>query len=85
MLLYLVRHGETEENRYFLPQTVGAVLNKGLTTIVREHIIQGQLDTKLNATGVKQAQIVAKALRDIPFDAIYCSDLSRAVEVCTDA
>ncbi len=56
--VYIVRHGETEENK--------------------QKIIQGQLDTHLNSEGEKQADLVAKALRDIPFDACYSSDLRRA-------
>ncbi|KAI9446299.1 phosphoglycerate mutase-like protein [Lactarius indigo] len=56
--IYIVRHGETEENK--------------------QKIIQGQLDTQLNSEGEKQADLVAKALRDIPFDNCYSSDLRRA-------
>jgi broad specificity phosphatase PhoE len=56
--IYIVRHGETEENK--------------------QKIIQGHLDTQLNSTGEKQADLVAKALRDIPFDVCYSSDLKRA-------
>jgi len=60
MRVYVVRHGETEENR------------KG--------VVQGQLDTKLNATGVLQAKCVAKALKDVPFVVALSSDLERAVQ-----
>ena len=56
--IYIVRHGETEENK--------------------QKIIQGQLDTELNLEGEKQADLVAKALRNIPFDVCYSSDLKRA-------
>ncbi len=41
---------------------------------------QGQADVPLNARGREQAQRVARALRDVPFAAIYSSDLSRARE-----
>ncbi|TDL24966.1 phosphoglycerate mutase-like protein [Rickenella mellea] len=58
--IYVVRHGETAENR--------------------EGIIQGQLDTTLNESGVIQAQVVAEALRDIPFTAAFSSDLQRAAK-----
>ncbi|KAH9966824.1 histidine phosphatase superfamily [Russula dissimulans] len=58
--IYIVRHGETEENK--------------------QKIIQGQLDTALNFEGERQADLVAKALKDIPFDACYSSDLRRAVD-----
>jgi probable phosphoglycerate mutase len=57
--VYIIRHGETEENR--------------------QKIIQGHLDTQLNSEGEKQADLVAKALKDVPFDACYSSDLQRAV------
>ncbi|TFY66677.1 hypothetical protein EVG20_g4414 [Dentipellis fragilis] len=56
--VYIVRHGETEENR--------------------RGVVQGQLDTELNATGHAQAARVAEALRDVPFAAAYASDLARA-------
>ncbi|OSD08503.1 phosphoglycerate mutase-like protein [Trametes coccinea BRFM310] len=56
--VYIVRHGETEENR--------------------QGIMQGQLDTPLNAAGVRQAELAADALADVPFGAAYSSDLQRA-------
>ncbi|OCH86900.1 phosphoglycerate mutase-like protein [Obba rivulosa] len=56
--VYLVRHGETEENR--------------------QGIMQGQLDTELNAAGIEQAQLTAKALEAVPFERAYTSDLIRA-------
>jgi broad specificity phosphatase PhoE len=56
--VYIVRHGETEDNK--------------------QKIIQGHLDTILNSEGKRQADLVAKALKDIPFDVCYSSDLQRA-------
>lgn len=61
--VYIVRHGETDDNR--------------------RGIIQGHLDTPLNAAGVRQARLAADALADVPFDAAYTSDLSRARKVRT--
>ncbi|KAJ7217027.1 phosphoglycerate mutase-like protein [Mycena pura] len=58
--VYLVRHGETQENR--------------------DGVFQGQLDTELNETGVRQARLVADALRSVHFDAAYSSDLRRALK-----
>jgi probable phosphoglycerate mutase len=58
--IYIVRHGETEENK--------------------QKRIQGHLDTALNLEGEKQADLIAKELKDIPFDACYSSDLRRAVD-----
>ena len=68
--IYIVRHGETQENL--------------------EGIIQGQLDTKLNEAGVRQAAAVALAFKDIPLTAAFTSDLERArkvrdkVDSCTE-
>jgi 2,3-bisphosphoglycerate-dependent phosphoglycerate mutase len=42
--------------------------------------IQGQLDIPLNATGHRQAQQLAGALAAEPIDAIYSSDLQRALQ-----
>jgi broad specificity phosphatase PhoE len=39
---------------------------------------QGHADVPLNARGIQQARELAETLRDIPLDAIYASDLSRA-------
>lgn len=58
--VYIVRHGETAENR--------------------QGIIQGHLDTQLNAIGEEQATLVADALKLVPFDIAYSSDLSRAAK-----
>ncbi len=40
--------------------------------------MQGHLDVPLSDLGRKQADMVAWALKDVPFDAVYSSDLSRA-------
>ncbi|OBZ65776.1 hypothetical protein A0H81_14338 [Grifola frondosa] len=58
--VYIVRHGETEENK--------------------QGIMQGQLDTVLNAAGEMQARHTARALEEVPFELAYSSDLSRAVK-----
>ncbi|KAJ6531598.1 phosphoglycerate mutase-like protein [Mycena vulgaris] len=58
--IYVVRHGETRENR--------------------ESVIQGHLDTELNDAGLEQARRVADALRSVPFDVAYSSDLVRALK-----
>jgi broad specificity phosphatase PhoE len=57
------------------------IVRHGETDENRRGIFQGQLDTVLNADGLDQAQRVADALRTIPFDKAFSSDLSRAVKV----
>ena len=44
----------------------------------KQKIIQGHLDTILNSEGERQADLVSKALKDIPFDVAYSSNLKRA-------
>ncbi len=58
--IYIVRHGETNEN-----------LN---------HIIQGQSDSVLNETGKLQAKKISQKLKNIKFDNVFSSDLSRTKE-----
>ena len=55
--LYLVRHGQTEENA--------------------ANILQGHLPGHLDAEGRAQAARLREQLRNIPFDALLCSDLLR--------
>ena len=59
--IYIVRHGETDENR--------------------QGIMQGHLDTKLNAAGIEQAEFAANALERVPFQRAFSSDLDRAAKV----
>ena len=59
------------------------LVRHGETEANRKGIIQGQLDTSLNETGIRQAQNVARALQTIPFKKAYSSDLSRAADVGT--
>jgi adenosyl cobinamide kinase/adenosyl cobinamide phosphate guanylyltransferase len=40
--------------------------------------IQGHADIPLNAQGEEQARAVGQKLSEIPFDAVWCSDLGRA-------
>ncbi|KAI9458261.1 phosphoglycerate mutase-like protein [Russula earlei] len=56
------------------------ITRHGETEENEQGIVQGQLDTALNAEGEKQADLVAKALKDVPFDACYSSDLRRAAD-----
>jgi broad specificity phosphatase PhoE len=45
-----------------------------------KEIFRGHVDVELNETGIKQAQLLAKYLEDIPMEAIYSSPLKRALK-----
>ncbi|KXN92256.1 hypothetical protein AN958_08709 [Leucoagaricus sp. SymC.cos] len=59
------------------------LVRHGETDANRERIIQGQLDTPLNGIGLDQSKSVARALKDITFDLVLSSDLSRASATAT--
>lgn len=58
------------------------LVRHGETEWNRLRLWQGQANTRLNATGWKQARQLAQALRmsGVPFQALYSSDLSRAAD-----
>lgn len=56
------------------------IVRHGQTEENKQKIIQGHLDTVLNSEGERQADLVAKALKEIPFDVCYSSDLQRATD-----
>lgn len=56
------------------------VIRHGETLWNLEGCQQGHLDGQLSEMGIKQAQAVADALADDHFDALYSSDLGRAVQ-----
>lgn len=56
------------------------LIRHGETDWNAERRLQGYLDIALNAEGLRQAQLLAQALQHEQFDAIYCSDLQRAVQ-----
>lgn len=54
------------------------IVRHGQTDWNVEGRIQGRTDIKLNETGIKQAQEVARKLQNIPIDVIFCSPMTRA-------
>jgi len=56
------------------------IVRHGETEANKQKIIQGHLDTLLNSEGKRQADLVAEALKVIPFDACFSSDLRRAAD-----
>ena len=60
MIIYLMRHGETDWNK--------------------RGCFQGQADVPLNDYGRELARITSEALKDVKFEAAFCSPLLRAVE-----
>jgi probable phosphoglycerate mutase len=61
-------------------QTRVYIVRHGQTEENKQKIIQGHLDTILNYEGERQADLVATALKDIPFDVAYSSNLKRATD-----
>jgi probable phosphoglycerate mutase len=56
------------------------LIRHGETLWNREKRVQGHHDTPLSAEGIEQARRLAKYIKEWPLDAIYASDLSRAVQ-----
>lgn len=46
--------------------------------------MMGQLDTKLNQSGIRQAKLLAKRLSVVNFDYVYSSDLDRAKKTTSE-
>lgn len=55
----------------------------GETDSNRNRIVQGQLDTQLDATGLAQAAMTAEVLKSVSSDQAFTSDLQRASKVQT--
>lgn len=69
-MIYFVRHGATDWNEN--------INEKG----ERDPKIQGQTDIPLNSNGISQAIATSEKLKNIKFDRVLCSPLSRAIQTC---
>ena len=58
------------------------IVRHGQTDWNKKHLIQGSTDMELNAKGIRQARVTKEKLKNIEFDAVFCSPLKRAVETC---
>lgn len=56
------------------------LLRHGETTGNLEQRYEGQLNSHLSENGIKDSQLLAQAIKNIPFSAIYSSDLNRSYE-----
>ena len=59
--------------------TLFTVIRHGETVANLNCVIQGQSDVPLSPAGEKQAELLARRWKNRRFDAVYSSDLSRAV------
>ena len=59
--------------------TLFTVIRHGETVANRNCVIQGQCDVPLSPAGEEQAKLLARRWKNRRFDAVYSSDLSRAV------
>ena len=69
-MIYFVRHGVTDWNENITPEGKHSAK------------CQGRADIPLNQNGINQAKELAKNLKDIKFDKVFCSPLSRTKQTC---
>lgn len=55
------------------------LVRHGETDWNKDKVFRGQMDMRLNATGIAQADAAAEALRDKVFEAVYSSPLKRSL------
>ncbi|KAK9455129.1 histidine phosphatase superfamily [Dipodascopsis uninucleata] len=72
-----------EENKEWSVQVF--VIRHGQTDANLRHIIQGQMNTVLNDTGISQAKLCGEVLRDIQFNSVWSSDSSRCLQTRDNA
>ncbi len=59
------------------------ITRHGQTELNKQKLMQGQLDIPLNETGIAQAKHMKERLKDIHFDAVYVSPLTRAKQTAS--
>lgn len=69
-MIYFVRHGSTDWNDH---------INENGQ---RDPKLQGRADIPLNNKGVSQAMAIAENLKNIKFDRVMCSPLTRTRQTC---
>ena len=55
----------------------------GQTELNKKQLMQGRTDEPLNATGIVQAKMARKFIKDVNFDAVYSSPLTRAKQTAS--
>ena len=56
------------------------IIRHGQTEMNSRQVLQGRSNHPLNETGLEQAKKAAEALRDVTFDTVFSSPLTRAIE-----
>ena len=59
-------------------------ISSGETASNKAGVLQGQVDTPLNETGIQQAKLAGDALKSVKFDYVYTSDLKRVVQTASE-
>lgn len=59
------------------------VTRHGQTNLNKQSLMQGRVDEPLNEKGAEQARVVAAALENVNFDAIFSSPLERAMRTAS--
>lgn len=57
-------------------------IRHGYTNMNKKHLYNGQIDEDINEEGIKGAEEAREQLKDMKFDAIYCSPMMRAKHTC---
>ncbi|MGH7441928.1 MAG: histidine phosphatase family protein [bacterium] len=68
--------GEPDED----PSKTVYLVRHGATALNADHRMRGWDDVALNAEGRQDAETLAQAMKDVPLDRVFSSDLKRAVD-----